>query len=140
MLKLDPSQLVRPSIVVGITALGVFAGILVGGGLVLVGVILGVFFGVMFGYIVGPVITERDVDKQKVGGRTRDCDVCAKYFGTMNYNRYLCSVCNGSGKYNEPNNADPECNKCRGSGKMKQKKISLTTCSCVLVKFDKLHS
>jgi len=140
LLKLDPSQLVLPSIIVGVTALAVFAGIIVGGGLVLLGGIFGVFFGVMFGYIVRPIITERDVNKQKVGGRTRDCDVCAKYSGVMNYHRYLCTVCKGSGKYNEANNADPECNRCRGSGKMKQKKISLTTCSCVLVKFDKLHS
>ena len=132
MHKLDHSQIILPSIVIGVTALGVYVGIIVGGGMVLFGGIVGIFLGVMFGHIIAPIITERDVDKQKTGGRTRDCDICADYSGMMNYHSYACAVCNGSGKYKEANNADPECNRCRGSGKMKQKKISLTTCTCIL--------
>ena len=96
-----------------------------------VGIMLGIGFGVGSGMLVGlaslavsiPIgiwiasyYTER-VNNAMIGG------YCGEHYDK--YGRYI------SGQ-KVINNAKKNCEKCHGSGKMKEGRISITTCDCVL--------
>jgi hypothetical protein len=138
MSRWDPSSIVKWTLPFGLmTGVVLFLAVIISPMLT----ILAIIVSPIAGWRLSVLITEKDVDHEKLGGK-RACAECSGmgdsgYDGTIL--RLPCHACGGGGYEEGVANADRDCEKCKVTGIMKQGKISRTTCTCVLKNWKKIQ-
>jgi len=100
--------------------------------------ILTAIISFIVGWKLAIIITEKDVDHQKLGPILTDCRFCNSSDEHMYYDHAphyehdrSCIFCKNTGIDKCSLNANRRCIKCRGTGIMKHGKISKITCTCI---------